>query len=283
MTVLCGKRIAITGAGRGIGRAYALGMARHGARVLVNDVARDAAQAVVSEILASGGEALLDCHDVSDPGAARALVADAVAGLGGLDGLVNNAAIDFRGRVEEHRAADWDRVMAVNARGSFNCAREAIPIFRSQGGGVILNTTSGAFWEGTEGVVAYAASKATAYSLTLTLHSELAHEGIRSNCIAPNATRTRMVDGWIAHLSQQTERAAEAIVAEYGIQSPENLAPLAIVLCSDAAHEVSGRVFEVWGDRIHVIGRPERSAGLKRGGDAWEVGDLAARLPGLLK
>ena len=286
MSALEGKRIAITGAGRGIGRAYAIAMAREGARVLVNDLPGSGAEAspaaaVVAEITASGGEAVLDTHDVADPQAAHALVAESIAAFGGLDVLVNNAAIEFRGSVEAHAPEDWDRVMAVNARGSFNCARAVIPVFRDQADGLILNTTSGAFWEGTDGVVAYAASKAAVFSLTLTLHTELAGEGIRSNCISPNATRTRMLDTWVEQLSAQGEQAAEATLAEYGVQSPENLAPLAIVLCSDAAREISGRVFEVWGDRIHEIGRPTRGPGLARAGGHWEIDDLAKRLPGL--
>jgi NAD(P)-dependent dehydrogenase (short-subunit alcohol dehydrogenase family) len=287
-----GKRIIVTGAARGIGRAYALAMAGEGARVVVNDVGVDvlgsgepglaSAAGVVSEIEAAGGEAIADAHDISDPDSAGDLVAGARKAFGGLDVLVNNAAIDFRGSIEEHDAGDWDRLMAVNARGTFNCVRSALPLLKAQGGGVILNTTSGAFWEGTEGVAAYAASKAAVFALTLTQHTELAPLGIRSNCIAPNATRTRMVDSWLAHLSKTTDRAEAEVVAEYGIQPPENLAPLAIALCSDSLGAISGRVFEVWSDRISVIEPPVRGRGIEREGDAWAVDSLIARLPELV-
>ncbi len=91
-----------------------------------------------------------------------------------------------------------------------------------------------------------------------------------------------MVDSWLAHLSKTTDRAEEEVVAEYGIQAPENLAPLAIVLCSDAAREISGRVFEVWNDRISLIEAPARGAGLERNGDRWRVPDLMTRLPQLV-
>lgn len=279
---LAGKTVVITGAGRGIGQAYALAMARAGARVVANDINVDLAEVVVSEIEVAGGEALVDDHDISDPDAAMALVAAARDAFGGLDALVNNAAVHFSRAIEAHSAEDWDRVMAINARGTFNCGRAVTPVFRQQGGGAILNTTSGAFWEGTAGVAAYAASKAAVFALTLTQHTELAAEGIRSNCIAPNATRTRMLDEWLLQLSKSSGRAEAELAAEYGIQEPENLAPLAIFLCSDAARGISGRVLEVWDDRISVVEPPTRGIDLVRTGDAWQVEDLVARLPNLL-
>ena len=278
---LGGKAVVITGAGRGIGRAYALFMASQGARLVVNDLRGEVdgsprssspAETVVREIREAGGEAIADGHDVSDAAQAAELVATAVRSFGRLDALVNNAAIDFRASIEEHTAEDWDRVLAVNARGTFNCTRAAIPVMRQQADGAILNTTSGAFWEGTEGVAAYAASKAAVFALTLTQHNELFEQGIRSNCIAPNATRTRMVDSWIAMLSKTSDRVEDDIVAEYGIQSPENLAPLAIALCSDELAGLSGHVFEVWGGRVSVIQPPRRGAGLDRSGETWDVG-----------
>jgi len=283
--------VAITGAGRGIGRAYAHAMAAEGANVLVNDLGADIeghgedrspADEVVREILESGGAAVADHGDVSDFEAAGALVERAVEHFGGLDALINNAAIDHRGLFEEHSVADWDRVMAVNARGSFNCARHAVPVMRKRGRGAILNTTSGGFWEGTEGVVAYNASKAATFSLTLTQHTELRKYGITSNCIAPNATRTRMVENWIESLSRSTDRAEQEVLAEWGIQAPANLAPLAIVLCSDAGRQISGNIFEVWEGRISVVEPPQRGASIERDGDAWNPELLAEALPKLL-
>ena len=287
---LAGKRVLITGAGRGIGRAYALGMAEEGARVVVNDLGVDLAgratddspaQAVVEEIRAAGGEASASEADVSDREQADALVDGAVADLGGLDAIVNNAAIEFRGDIGEHDSTAWDRVMAVNARGSFNCARRAASVMREQRHGAIINTTSGAFWEGTEGVAAYAASKAAVFSLTLTLHTELSPLGITSNAIAPNATRTRMVDAWIGQLVESGRGSEEEVAAEYGIQDPSNLTALAIALCSGAMPGVSGRIFEVWGDRIHRVEPPSRGARLDRGGANWSVARLIAELPEL--
>lgn len=289
---LAGRVVAVTGAGRGIGRAYAMALAREGARVVVNDLGTDLegrehdaapADVVVEAIRAEGGTAIANHADVSLEQGACSIVEDARAAWGRLDALVNNAAIEYRGAFEEHSAATFERVLAVNVVGSFNCAKAALPLMRGQGGGSIVNTTSGAFWEGTEGCAAYSASKAAAFSLTLSLHAELAGEGIDCNCIAPNATRTRMVESWLAQLSAESAKPEEEVMREWGIQTPENLAPLAVFLCSDAARGLSGNVFEVWGERIVLVAPPKRAASIARAGDAWTFEKLAEALPGLVR
>lgn len=278
---LQGKSVIITGAGRGIGRAYALAMAREGARVVVNDVSADVASEVVEEIAREGGEARLDQTDIADSQAVKALMERTHLELDGLDGLINNAATDFRGGIEAHTESDWDRVMSVNARGSFNCAQHAANVMMKKAGGAIVNTTSGAFWEGTEGVAAYSASKAAVFSLTLSLDTEFSQHGITSNCIAPNATRTRMVDNWIEQLSANSNEAEEEILVKWGIQQPENLAPLAILLCSDDGRSISGQILEVWNNRIYRMRPPERGEYLQREGEVWDFEALARGLPGL--
>jgi len=264
-------------------------MAAEGARVVANDLgvevtgaegSADAAAMVVSEIRAAGGEAIANAEDISEPAGAAALMRAASDGFGGLDVLVNNAAIDYRNSLETHGAGEWDRVMAVNARGTLLCVQQAVSRMRSRGGGVILNTTSGAFWEGTEGVAAYSASKAAVFALTLTQHTELAASGIRSNCISPNATRTRMLDTWLERLARESQRSEADVVAEYGIQPPENLAPLAVFLCSDASAGISGRIFEVQGDRIHEILPPQRGLCVEREGAVWDPDALSRVLAG---
>jgi NAD(P)-dependent dehydrogenase (short-subunit alcohol dehydrogenase family) len=266
-------------------------MAAEGARVVVNDLGVNAggqgrdvspADAVVREILDAGGAALANHADVADFDAARRLVDAAVGEFGGLDALVNNAAIDLRANIDGHSVADWDRVMAINARGTFNCARHALPVMREGGRGAILNTTSGAFWEGTPGVAAYAASKAAVFALTLTLHNELVGSGVTANCISPHATHTRMMAGWLAELSGTGESSREDALALYGLQEPENLAPLAILLCSEAGRNLSGHVFEIWGDRLHVVAPPRRGPSLRRSGETWSIDSLAEALPGLV-
>ena len=284
------KVVVVTGAGRGIGRAYARAMAAEGARVVVNDLGvevtgseprADTAEVVVSEIRAAGGIAAASAHDVSEPEGAAGLMEAALSNFGRIDALVNNAAIEYRASLEEHGGEDWDRVMAVNARGPLLCVQGVVPPMRAQGGGVILNTTSGAFWEGTEGVAAYSASKAAVFALTLTQHNELHAAGIRSNCISPNATRTRILETWLEQLARESQRSEAEVMEEYGIQSPENLATLAVFLCSDAARGISGRIFEVQGDRIHEILPPQRGISVEREGEAWAPAALARALAGV--
>ena len=154
---------------------------------------------------------------------------------------------------------------------------------RRQGRGSIINTTSGAFWEGTDGACAYSASKAAIFSLTLSLHTECHRYGITSNCIAPNATRTRMLDSWIEQLSASSAKAEEEVLAEWGIQAPENLTALPIALCSDVGQTISGHIFEVWNDQISVISPPLRSAAIQRRDESWQVAELIEALPGLLQ
>ena len=281
------KTVVVTGAGRGIGRAYALAMAKEGAQIVVNDLGVDllgagprseTAEDVVAEIQATGGQALASAVDISDPEGAAELMNAAVDHFGSIDALVNNAAIEFRGTLEEHTAQDWDRVMAVNTRGTLLCVQQAVPHMRAAGHGSILNTTSGSFWEGIEEVAAYSASKAAVFSLTLSQHAELRSAGINSNCIAPNATRTRMLESWLARLARESQRAEEEVAEEYGIQPPENLAPLAILLCSDAGRHISGRIFEVQGPRIHEILPPSRGICVERKGTAWDPDMLSRAL-----
>jgi NAD(P)-dependent dehydrogenase (short-subunit alcohol dehydrogenase family) len=123
---LAGRSVIVTGAGNGLGRAYAMDMARAGARVLVNDVNGDAAAAVVSEISGSGGESLADCRDISTPEAAEEMVCVAVAAFGGLNGLVNNAGLFYRRPPEEDVAIDALRLVQVNLLGTIYCGLSAI-------------------------------------------------------------------------------------------------------------------------------------------------------------
>lgn len=282
--------IAITGAGRGIGRSYALAMAREGAHVIVNDLGTDLegrgksampAGEVAAEIEAAGGSAIANLADVSTVAGAESIVADARAHFGRLDALVNNAAVEFRGSLQDHSAADFDRVFEVNVRGTFNCVRAAIPLLRERETAAIVNTSSGASWEGTEGVAAYGASKAAVFALTLTQHNELSRYGIRSNCLSPGATRTRMLETWLKQASADQGKEEADIVREFGIQTTENLAPLAVYLCSDESRDVSGRAFEVAGDQIIEVSPPRRGAFVRRESESWTFDEIAKSLPEL--
>jgi NAD(P)-dependent dehydrogenase (short-subunit alcohol dehydrogenase family) len=267
-------------------------MAREGAQLVLNDLGTDLegrgtsaepANEVAAEIVALGGQAIANRSDVSMESGALSIVADARESYGRLDALVNNAAVEFRGPIDAHSSAVFERVLAVNVRGSFNCAHAALPLMREQGSGVILHTTSGSCWEGTEGVLAYSASKAAVISMMLTQHTELSRYGIASNCISPNATRTRMLDAWLRQRAHESDQAEADVIREYGIQSTDNLAPLAVFLCSKEGSRISGRTFEVAGDRIVRVEPPTRGASIERTSERWSFDEIAARLPELAR
>ncbi|MBJ19445.1 MAG: SDR family NAD(P)-dependent oxidoreductase [bacterium] len=284
------KVVAITGAGRGIGRAIAIAMAAEGASVIVNDLGSDdhgrgsnpsPADEVVKEIRAAGGSAVANHRDVADFDEAAEIIGSAVEHFGRLDVLVNNAAVHFHATVEDHSSEDWDRVLAVNAKGAFNCAHHALPVMREGGWGSIINMVSGAFWEGTAHLASYGASKGASMGLMLTLDTEFREHNINSNCISPSVTHTRLVDRWLADLSESSETTEEDVKQQWGVQTPENLAPLAIYLASDRGHAISGQIFEVQDDQIIAVSPPTRGNRIQRSGEHWELETLASAIPGI--
>lgn len=183
--------VIVTGAGRGLGREHALAFARRGAAVVVNDVDRPAAEAVVAEIAAFGGRARADDHSVIDASGAEAIVATAIDAFGSVTILVNNAGvIDFAPLVEIDDAA-WRRMIAVTLDGTFQMSKAVWPHFVGQGHGRIVNTTSNAGYAGNETLVHYGAAKMGVAGLTRALAQEVGETGITVNAVAPMAV-TRM-------------------------------------------------------------------------------------------
>jgi NAD(P)-dependent dehydrogenase (short-subunit alcohol dehydrogenase family) len=260
MGALCAGRIVIiTGAGRGLGRSYALAFARAGARVVVNDlgatlagVGRDAAtaQAVVDEIRAAGGEAVANGDDVSDWDSAGRIVATALEHFGGLDVVVNNAGV-VRDRMFVSATVDeWDATMKVHLRGHFCMARHAVDYWRSsakQGKSVdarIINTSSGAGLNGSVAQSAYSAAKGGIATLTLVQAAELGRYGITANALAP-AARTRMTEQVFAERMKRPDSGFDA-------QDPDNIAPAVVWLGSSESREVTGCIFELEGGKIMI-------------------------------
>jgi 3-oxoacyl-[acyl-carrier protein] reductase len=190
---LRGKACLVTGASTGIGAAVARALGARGARVVVHyHRSAGEAAAVAADVRAGGGEAVLLQGDVSAPGVAHALVERTVAALGRLDVLVNNAGGPLgRHAFTETTDAFYDRIMDLNFRAVFATCRAAIPVFRRQGGGTIVNTTSvAARHGGGPGALVYAAAKAAVSTLTRGLAKELAPEGIRVNAVSPGVVLT---------------------------------------------------------------------------------------------
>jgi NAD(P)-dependent dehydrogenase (short-subunit alcohol dehydrogenase family) len=277
MAEICAGRVVIvTGAGRGLGRCYALEFAREGAKVVVNDLGTDlggqgrdttTAQKVVDEIRALGGEAVANGDDVSDWDGASRIVACAVETFSTLDVIVNNAGF-VRDRMFVSATVDeWDAVIRVHLRGHFCVARHAVDFWRSrskQGLPVdarIINTSSGAGLNGSIAQSAYSAAKGGIASLTLVQAAELRRYGITANALAP-AARTRMTEQAFAEAMQRPQ-------SGFDFQDPDNVAPTVVWLGSPESKAVTGCVFELQGGRIMIA-------------DGWNDGpsiDKGARWP----
>lgn len=257
---LCdGRTVIITGAARGLGRAYALAFAAEGANVVVNDIGaslhgegRDhsAAQAVVAEIVAAGGKAVANAEDITDWDAARRIVDHALDAFGDLHVVVNNAGI-VRDRMFVSATPDeWDATMHVHLRGHFCLSRHAVDHWRAkQKAGTnpdarIINTSSGAGLQGSIGQAAYSTAKGGIAALTLVQAAELARYGITSNALAP-AARTRMTEQAFGATMQTQDQTFDSM-------DPANVAPTLVWLGSTQSAHVTGCVFELEGGKIMI-------------------------------
>ena len=258
MPGICPNRVVIvTGAGQGLGRAYALELARQGAKVVVNDLGvgthgeanetKNAAQQVVDEITRTGGQAIADTSDVADWDATGRMVRTAIDHFGALHAVVNNAGF-VRDRMFVSCTEDeWNAVLRVHLNGHFCTSRHAAEYWRAQhkaGRAIdarIINTTSGAGLQGSVGQSAYSTAKAGIAGLTLVQAAELARYGITANALAPNA-RTRMTA--TGGFDMEPKPGA------FDVFAPDNMAPLVAYLVSEQSAWVTGQVFELKGGHV---------------------------------
>lgn len=285
---LDGKVAIVTGAGRGIGREYALALAREGAKVVVNDLGgelegggRDAslAQGVVGEIEALGGQAIANDTDVADYAAAGRTVETALESFGALDILIANAAIVRRGPVTECPEAVWDAVIGTNLKGTYNFVHHAGKVMSERGSGSIITITSGGSFGPSPRSAPYASSKGAILSFSLCVAAELAPSGVRVNCLSPGLTATRLGEGAVADITKSFGISADDFFAEVGApQRPDALAGLVIFLVSDEGRDINGGIFEVAGDRILVVNPPTRGQAFENAG-GWTVDDVFASFP----
>ncbi|HET6948988.1 MAG TPA: SDR family oxidoreductase [Acidimicrobiales bacterium] len=291
MSGICdGRVVIVTGAGRGIGRGHALEFARQGARVVVNDIGAELdgtggspspARAVVDEIVAAGGEAVVNGDDVADWAGAARLVGTALDTFGRLDVVVNNAGV-VRDRMFVSCGEDeWDAVVRVHLKGHFAVARFAAEHWRERAkagepvDARIVNTSSGAGLLGSVGQSAYCAAKAGIAALTLVQAAELGRYGVTANAIAPSA-RTRMTETVFAEMM-----AAPADGSAFDAMAPGNVAPLVVWLGSPGSAHVTGRVFEVEGGKVAVADGWQHGPAVDKG-DRWDPAELGPVVDDLL-
>lgn len=249
---LAGKTALITGGGSGIGRAISLRFAEEGASVHILELNATAAETLVNEIRGTGGVAFADACDVSRQND----VLDVVNRIGALDILVNNAGIAHVGNVENTNENDFDRVMRVNVKGAYNVLHAVVPLMRRQGGGAIVNMASIAALVGLTDRFAYSASKGAIYAMTLSVARDYLHHGIRCNSISPARVHTPFVDGFIAkNYAEKADEMFEALSKSQPIgrmARPEEIASLALYLCSDEAAFITGNDYPIDGGFIKL-------------------------------
>lgn len=244
---LSGRSIIVTGAAQGIGAAYAKALAAEGALLALCDLA--APETVVAEIKDVGGEAFGMACDVTDGAAVGRLVAATDRAYGGVQGLVNNAA--FFGtlalkRIEDIEAAEWDRVMAVNVRGTFECIKAALPVMRRQRYGKIVNIASGTVFKGTPMFLHYVASKGAIVALTRAVARECGDDGIRCNCLAPGLTLSENVRNnpdWAGEIAR-ANIASRCLKRE---ETPEDLLGTLVFLAAADSDFMTGQTIVVDG------------------------------------
>ncbi len=289
MALLDGKVAIITGAGRGIGREESLLMAKHGAKVVVNDLgghfdgtgqSRSPAEEVVKEIRAAGGEAVANFESVADFKAAKRIVECALDNFGKLNVVVNNAGILRDRMIFNMSEEDWDAVINVHLKGTFNMARHACAYWREQHkagnllNGRLINTSSDSGLLGNAGQGNYGGAKAAVAAMAIIIDREMSRYGVTANAIAPVA-RTRLT---IDATPQTAATMPVPKAGEIDPFSPAHVAPLVVWLASDDAKDVHGETLRVGLSTVwlmkgwHSVGR------VSQRGVFWEPGALGARL-----
>jgi NAD(P)-dependent dehydrogenase (short-subunit alcohol dehydrogenase family) len=243
---LADRVIVVTGAGQGIGKVYAHALAAEGAKLVLCDLSdpRGVAEAIERE----GGQAVSRAADVTSPSAVRDLVHAAEERFGTIHALVNNAALFTalaKKPFEQIESDEWDRVMAVNTRGTFECVKAVAPIMRRQKYGKIVNIASGTLFKGSTGMLHYVASKGAVVAMTRVLARELGDDNICVNAVAPGFTESEMAD---EHAKQSGATVASRCFKR--AETPEDVVGSVIFLCSGESDFITGQTLVVDGGSV---------------------------------
>ena len=264
--MVAGKVALVTGAGRGIGAEIAKSLAAHGANVIVNDiggseagVGKDQAPATqtVADIRTAGGTAEVNFDSVADNTAARKMVQQALDCFGRIDIVVNNAGILRDTIFHKMTEEDWDAVINVHLKGSFNVSNAASGHFRKQESGCYIHLTSTSGLIGNFGQANYAAAKLGIAGLSKSIALDMSRFNVRSNCIAPFAW-SRMI-GSIPINDENQRRRVERLKQ----MTPDKIAPIVVALCSDSAAEITGQIFAVRNNEIFLISQHRPLRGIQ--------------------
>ena len=291
-TMLRGKVAAVTGAGRGIGRGVALGLAAAGARVVVNDYGVDVhgqvptsgpAFDVVAEIKQAGGDAIANSDSVASWDGAANIINTAVRQFGRIDILVTCAGILRDRMVFNMSEDDWDSVLAVHLKGTFNCVRHAAALMREQHYGRIVTFSSGSGLFGNPGQANYGSAKAAISGLTKVVARDLGKYGVTCNAIAPvAATRMTLTPEFLKAREirkQQGIVREERALAQLEDLKPEDVAPMVVFLASDHASSVNGQFFLCAGGSISLLSQPRAVKTIYKPDGRWTLDELEDLVP----
>jgi NAD(P)-dependent dehydrogenase (short-subunit alcohol dehydrogenase family) len=280
MGVMNGKVALVTGGGRGVGRGIALDLAKAGAAVVVNDLGvtltgeagqSSPAQDVVNEITALGGRAVVNADSVASWNGAQAMVRAAIDSFGRIDAVVNNAGNLRDGLFHKMSEEEFDAVIAVHLKGSFNVSRAAAPFFKEQASGAYIHMTSTSGLVGNFGQANYAAAKLGIVGLSKSIALDMQRFNVRSNAVAPFAW-TRMIDSIPTNTPEQQKRVE-------GLKKlvPEKIAPFVTALASDGGAHVTGQIFGVRNNEIYLFSQP-RPVRTAHCSDGWTAETVAERV-----
>ena len=248
---LTGRTALVTGGSRGIGRAACVGFARAGADVVVHyHTDGEAAERVAAEILEAGRRAAVVQADITNVGEVETMMGDVAefVGDGGLHVLFNNAGVYPRGSLESLSVEEWDRVMAINARGPFLCTRAGLPLLKAASEARVINIGTVMAYRGIPGMLHYIASKSAVIGFTRVLARELAPDGITVNCVSPSMVQTETAER--DYGGDEVSVIAEQAIQRY--QQPEDLVGLLVFLASESSGFVTGQTILADGGRIFL-------------------------------